>query len=191
MRILESFKYYDVIHCYNVESHAKLVVFDSSALIILQKTGLLDILLGFFNCLISYEVYKECVINGKQIRQPDAYHIGKKIEDNSINVGKVNADVKEFMKKFSLGEGESASILLYKEAGANLLAIDDHKAINICRIHNVSFATSLSLSVACFRNNIIDRKECENIIQHMASVGRYKDELIQKALFEVRSENEK
>lgn len=62
------------------------------------------------------------------------------------------------------------------------MATDDHKAVNICKIYGIPFMTALTFVIKAFEIRIIDKSEAKDMVKNLSIYGRYKDELIYKAL---------
>ena len=162
----------------------KIVVSDASTLILLEKITLLDKLLKNFSFIISSEVYNEAIIKGKKVKSEDSYSIENKINKNLIQVKEIKNKkrLNEIIKEFGLGEGEAEAIILFLQENADFLATDDHKAINACKIHKIPFMTALAFVIECFDIKLIAGNEAKEMIRDLSIYGRYKDELIYKAL---------
>ena len=163
---------------------SKIIVSDASTLILLQKISLLDKLVKNFEIIIPEEVYKETVLNGKEKKISDAYQIENKIKENLIKVKKIkNKDsVNKIMNEFGTAEGETESIILFLELKADIFATDDHKSINVCKAYKIPFMTALTFVVdGCIKKSIANN-EAKKMIGELSMYGRYKDELIYKAL---------
>ena len=162
----------------------KVVISDASTLILLQKITLLDKLLKNFSFSIPNEVYKEAIIKGKKVKSEDAYSIENKINKNLIEVKKIkNKDkLRQIINEFGLGEGEAEAIALFLQENADVLSTDDHKAINVCKIYEIPFMTALTFVVECFGTELITKNEAKRMIKDLSILGRYKNELIYKAL---------
>lgn len=174
-------KYNNVLQCNKLE---KIVVSDASTLILLQKIMLLDKLVKNFSFIIPNEVYDEAVAKGKKIESKDAYLIESKVNKSLINVKKIK-DKKKFnhiIKEFGLGKGEAEAVVLFLQERADVLAVDDHKAINVCRIYQIPFMTALTFAVSSYNNNTLNRDESKKMIERLGIYGRYKDEMIYRAL---------
>lgn len=174
-------KYNNVLQCNKL---IKIIVSDASTLILLQKIMLLDILVKKFRFIIPHEVYDEAVIKGKKIKSKDAYLIEDKVNKDIINVKKIK-DKKGFnriINEFGLGWGETEAIILYSQEKADILAIDDHRAINVCKIYQIPFMTALTFVVSSYNNKIINKNEAKEMIENLSIYGRYKNEMIYKAL---------
>ncbi|MBI2647196.1 hypothetical protein HYW99_01850, partial [Candidatus Woesearchaeota archaeon] len=111
----------------------KVIISDASTLILLQKITLLDKLLKNFGFIIPNEVYNEAVIKGKKAKSEDSYSIENKINKNLIKVKKIKnkEQLNQIINEFGLGEGEAEAIILFLQENADVLATDDHKAINV------------------------------------------------------------
>ena len=112
--------------------------------------------------------------------------IRKRIEENKIKIIDVeNEPVKEIMKTFNIEKGESESIVLaIKEK--DFSATDDGKAIRVASILGLKYLTVLSfILLLCYKKKITS-KEATIMINKIANYGRYKKELIDHALKEVK-----
>jgi len=163
---------------------SKVIVSDASTLILLQKIALLDKLVKNFNFIIPPEIYNEAVIKGKDVKSKDAYLIEDKVKNKLIKVKEINdkRKVAEIINEFGLAEGESEAIILFLQEKADNLATDDHKAINVCKIYKIPFVTALTFVIEAHEMKIINRNAAMDLIKNLGVYGRYKDELIYKAL---------
>jgi predicted nucleic acid-binding protein len=177
----ERFKYNNVLHCNKLN---KIIISDASTLILLQKVALLDKLVKKARFIIPQEVYSEAIIKGKNVKSKDSYLIEDKITDNIIKVKNVKnmKKVSQIMSEFGLARGESEAIALFLEENADILAIDDHKAINICKIYKIPFMTALTFVINAHSTKLIMKNEAKEMIKNLGVYGRYKDELIYAAL---------
>ena len=162
----------------------KVIVADASTVILLQKITLLDNLVKEFEFIIPEEVYKEAVITGKIKKSIDSYQIEDKTNKNLIKIKKVKdkKEVKQLIDEFGLAEGETEAIVLFLQEKADILAIDDHKSINVCRVYKIPFMTALTFVLDSYNLKIIGESKAREMIENLAIYGRYKTELIYKAL---------
>jgi hypothetical protein len=65
---------------------------------------------------------------------------------------------------------------------ANILAIDDHKSINVCKIYKIPFATALTFVLDLYGRRTIKLKEAKNTIEKLGIYGRYKDVFYPKTI---------
>lgn len=158
---------------------SKIVISDSSTLILLQRISLIEKLLNKFQIIIPAEVFDEAVTNGKARKFSDAYKIEEKINAKQITVKEVSVD--KIDKEFNLGKGETAAISLFLQTKADMLAVDDHKAINVCKILDIPFMTALTFVVYSYQNKLIEKKPANAMIDELSIYGRYKYELINNA----------
>lgn len=163
---------------------SKVVVSDASTLILLQKVSLLDKLITNMKFMIPPEVYNEAVVKGKNVKSKDSYLIENKIKNNSIKIKKINnkRKIRDIIREFGLGEGEAEAIALFLQENADILAADDHKAINVCKIYKIPFMTALTFILDSCSQNAIMKNDAKEMIKNLGIYGRYKDELIYKAL---------
>ena len=145
---------------------------------------MLDRLLKNFKCIIPQEVYNEAVIKGIKIKSKDAYLLETNINNNLIKIKKIKDEkrINDIIKEFGLGRGESEAIALFLQENADILAADDHKAINVCKIYRIPFMTALTFVVSASDIKLIAKDEAKEMIKDLGVYGRYKYELIYKAL---------
>ena len=170
----------------------KIIVSDASTLISLQKIALLDKLVKNFNFIIPPEVYNESVIKGKNVKSRDAYLIEDKINKNLIKLKKIKDEkrIEYIIKEFGLGKGETEAIALFLQENADILATDDHKAINLCKVYKIQFMTALTFVISAFDIKIVNENKAKEMIKDLSIYGRYKDELIYKALNYIGGKND-
>lgn len=178
---IEKFKYNNVLQCNKLN---KIIISDASTLILLQKIVLLDKLVKNFEFIISEEIYNEAVIKGKKLKSKDSYLIENKITKEIIKIKKIKRPnkVNQIINEFSLEKGEAEAIVLFLQEKADVLAIDDHKAINVCKIYKIPFMTALTFVITALDSKLIMKSEAKEMIKDLCIYGRYKDELIYKAL---------
>src|SRR3989338_4603140 len=168
---------------------SKIIISDASTLILLQKIDLLDKLVKSFEFIIPEEVYKEAVIKGKEKKFSDSYQIENKIKQNLIKVKKIKNiySVNKLLKEFGTAEDETEAIVLFLELKADILATDDHKSINVCRAYKIPFMTALTFVLDSFSREIVTKNTVRKMIESLGVYGRYKNELIYKALSHVEA----
>ncbi len=123
-------------------------------------------------------------MQGKIKKFEDAYKIENKISKNDIKIRKIKNKwrYKEIISQFGIGEGEAESISLFLQEKADILAIDDHKSINVCKVYNIPFMTALTFVVNSYKRKLIRKEESKKMIKDLGIHGRYKDEIIYRAL---------
>ena len=157
-----------------------MIVIDSSSLILLAKTGILDIVIkGIKQKLtVPEQVYNECTSNKSLF---DAQIIEKRLEERSIARKDIqNRELcKKILKDFNLGKGEAEAISLCMEFKAGIVT-DDKKAINACKILKIKFATAPKLLIQLRKKNLITKVEAGLVVEQMQKFGRYSGEIINK-----------
>lgn len=160
-----------------------LVIYDSSTLILLAKSDLIDTALKYFGKFIIPEaVYQESVERGKEAKKHDAFLIESRIKENKIEVKKLKRKefTKKLLKDFKLGKGEAESIGLYLQEEGDLLGVDDKEGIKVCKIFKIKIFTAISLLVHLANEGEIDNWKPK--LEKLKKYGRYSDKIISKAL---------
>src|SRR3989338_5355483 len=152
----------------------KIIVSDSSTLILLQKISLLDKLVRNFEFIIPEEVYKETVIKGKEKKFSDSYQIENKIKENLIKVKKIRdrGSVNKIMNEFGTAEGDTEAIALFLEFKADILATDDHKSINVCKAYKIPFMTTLTFVLDSHIRKFVTNNGAKKMIEDLSVYGR-------------------
>lgn len=155
-----------------------MVVFDTSTLILLARTGLLDQFLEHIgqDLLIPKEVEREACKVKKSL---DALMIQKAIMEERIKVFglKDRKTCQKIGKDFSLGKGEAEAIVpaLSKQG---LLGIDDKKGINACKLLRIPFTTAMAILVRMREKRIITKREALASLSRLEKYGRYSTEIV-------------
>jgi predicted nucleic acid-binding protein len=160
----------------------KIIIADSSALIILEKCRLLDVLAGRYPVVIPGAVYQEVVNDRTLSLYADAEAIAALVAHDKINVAVVSAA--ETMP-VSLGRGESEAIVLAKQMNTAVVATDDGKAVKACRYLGVPFIISPKVALALLRRGAIDFNRAKAAIEKMKLIGRYSTDIISEAMIEL------
>lgn len=167
-----------------------LVISDASTLILLQKIRLLECLVKKFRFAITPQVRNEAVEKGKAKNAPDAYAIEKKLTKGEVSVEqpKNNKLIEDIMSGFGTELGETETIALYLETKKGIVAVDDRKPMRVCSAYDVPFTTALALVLMSKDLNLLTIEEAKKMIMLLGSYGRYKYDLINKALEMVEGE---
>lgn len=155
-----------------------MTVIDSSSLILLAKTDVLDVTIKNLKekLTIPEEVYAECMAKKESF---DAQIIEKRVKEHAILRRKVSD--KELCYRiandFNLGRGEAEAIVLCIELKSGMIT-DDKKAINACKILKIEFGTVLGLIAQFYRKNFIALTEAKSITKKLKKIGRYSSEIM-------------
>jgi predicted nucleic acid-binding protein len=159
-----------------------MVVFDSSTLILTAKIEILDIFLNSMtiDVVVPDAVENECCRGKKTF---DALAIRKILEDGRIAIKSVKNEsiVAKLQSDFNMGRGESETIALAFEHKANLVAIDDRKGIQACKLSGIAFTTALAILVQCGRKGQLNRIQAQEKLASLAKFARYKPATLEDA----------
>jgi predicted nucleic acid-binding protein len=159
-----------------------MIVFDSSTLLLLAKSGLLD---NFIND------YKDEIIIPSEVKEEscdrknsfDALLIQKRIDEKKIKTVKVH-NIKlceKLMQDFSIAKGEAEALVLSLEKKTALFAVDDKNAIKASKILKIPFTTAISILVRLVEKGVVDISRASEILERLAAYGRYKNTTIREA----------
>ena len=163
-----------------------MIVFDSSTLILLAKTDLLELFVLDFHekILIPSKVRTEVCIEKRE----ETPLIVKLIKDKRIEVleAKNSRQIKKFMDDFNIDSGEAEALTLAIQEGAGIVATDDRNAIRACKILKLEFITAIAVLIRAFEKKLIDRDEAVVKLQKLKSVGRYSRTIIEDAVKRIK-----
>jgi predicted nucleic acid-binding protein len=159
-----------------------MIVFDSSTLILLAKTGLLDDFLKDYQgkVLIPREVEAESCSRKKSF---DALLLQKRIQENGITVAKLlnRALSEQLMQDFNIFRGEAESLALAIEKKANLVATDDKNAVKACRVLKMPFTSAIAILIRMAERKVIAMDRVKAALAALMKYGRYSDGIIKEA----------
>ena len=164
-----------------------MVVSDSSTLILLAKSNMLDPSLAYFGGItIPGAVEREVVGAGLKHGFDDALLVRERINQGKIRVvagpPKIAATLQ---REYGLHAGEAGALALYLRLKADLLGVDDGKAVKVCRILQVRFFTALSLAIHLAQERIIPKMEALACAEALGNHGRYTKEELELAFDEI------
>ncbi len=165
-----------------------LMVADSSALILLAKCSLLEIVCKLFEVVapktVTIEVASEDLIR----KYPDAALISDLVTKGVIKVKRPGSA--GFTMPISLHQGEKDALLLAIKLKRALLATDDGKAIKAARFLKVPFIITPKIVVELFRLQKISFKKARDSLEKLGKIGRYSPEIIADALVSLMEEKD-
>ena len=157
--------------------HPKLVS-DSSTLILLIKSGLVEYILRTTTIIIPQKVYEESVKIPKETGYKDAYEIDNLVIKKKIKIGKVDEKTaKKFETMFKLAGGEKDSLALAFELKLPMLC-DDKKGRNAAKVLNIKTISAISLLEALCKKRRINKKMALKSLDKLQKYGWYKEDLI-------------
>jgi predicted nucleic acid-binding protein len=160
----------------------KIVISDSSMLILVSKLDILDTMLETFESIIIPEgVRVEVVDRGKEGKKMDALLVEKRIDDGKILVKKISKDDEKnkLMNDFNIHSGEAEAVLLYLEEKADLLGTDDYQTLKTCKILNIHYFTTPLFLFQSHVNRKIEKAFALRKLERLSKFGWYKYEIIE------------
>ncbi|MEK6982394.1 MAG: hypothetical protein AABX38_05675 [Candidatus Micrarchaeota archaeon] len=157
-------------------------VFDSSTLILLAKTEILDQFMDNYQkkVVIPQRVFEESC---NQKMTFDSLLIKKRVEEGKISIRNIKDKnmVAKISNEFGLGSGESEAIVLCLEQKAELIGLDDRLGINACKILKIPFTNALAILIRLYEKGRIDKQRANAILGRLIYYGRYSKEFIEIA----------
>ena len=156
------------------------IVADSSALILLAKCGLLDVLCRAHQVLVPSSVVAEVASEELVEKYPDAALIADLIASEQMAI----QEPEEFgvQLRVALDQGETDAILLARELQEVVLATDDRKAIRTARFLNIPFIITPRIVIDLFKANQVPVEDARKAIEKLKVFGRYSRDIIADAL---------
>jgi len=163
-----------------------MIVFDSSTLILLARTDMLELFISNFQgrVLIPEKVRFEVCVEGRE----ETPFIVKLIEDRKIEILKArnSRQIKKLMDDFNIDVGEAEALTLAILEEAHVVATDDRSAIKACKILKLEFVTAIAVLIRAFEKKLIDRDEILAKLQKLKSIGRYSSAIIEDATKKIK-----
>ena len=146
-----------------------IVVSDSTPLIHLAKAGCIEILFGLYKeILITNEVYREVVEEGKLLENEDAWIIEKYLS-KGFHVMSPASSSEYLIEKYFIHRGEADSIQIAKETGAQLLLMNERDGRNAAKREGLKVKGTIGLLFEALKTGIITEEEVLSIL------GQFKD----------------
>ena len=154
----------------------KIVIADTGALLSLGHVGYIDLIEKVFgDFYIAWAVWQE--LNDYDHPEFDK-HALKELETRVVKIKSKNYLL------MVMDYGESESVILYEEMGADFLLVDDNKARTLAESLNINCIGSIGLLLKAKQKELIT--ELKPIFEKWISTGRYfSKNLLNKILLEV------
>ncbi len=153
-----------------MELELRRVATDSSSIILLQKSLLLDRFLSSYHAIVAEEVYTELTMVPKK-----GSVILKQLLQSRVTAAGDEIDHPK------MGKGESATIGLYQAGLCDFILLDDRRAANYCRTFKIPFINSLLISRILCLCGAIDEDEAEMSMALLHQKGYYSAAIISQA----------
>ena len=157
----------------------RVVVADSSSLILLAKCSLLRSYTGRVQLVAPRQVIEEAAAPELWEFHPDAREIARCAEEGTLRVEEATHEAE---LPLSLGAGEAAAIRLFLAEKADLLLSDDRRALTTCRLLAIPFTTTPRVIVDLAAAAAIEPVRARRALEKIAVVGRYSRDVIAAAL---------
>ncbi len=161
------------------------IIADASALILLSKAGVLELLVERNNVITTKVVYEE-VIKGKEKGRSDSLLVERLVREGLLRVKFPNKSVKKKVERlFNLKAGELEVIsLAYKTKNAVLS--DDRKCLTASNALGIQFMCSLDIIIAMYRRKAINKQRALECIERLEEYGWYAKDLIKNYKEEIK-----
>lgn len=156
-----------------------MIVFDASTLILLAKLDILELVLKKYSGVIPESVRDEIIYK----RGIDTELIVQQIKSGNLIIEKnpKKDKVKQILRDFPLGSGETSALIIAKEKDI-LFATDDGLAIKVCKIFNVKFTTAIHFLIEAGLGKSLTMAK----LKLLQKYGRYSGEIIKDAEERIR-----
>lgn len=157
-----------------------MLVFDSSTLILTAKIELLDVLLSHLNMEVA--IPKSVEEEGCEGRRTlDSLMIQRAVDESRITTKRVKNRklVAKLEADFTMARGESEAIALALQERAALVAIDDKRGINACKLTGIPFTTAADILVRIRQKGLNDHNDALDRLSALSKFGRYKRSILE------------
>jgi predicted nucleic acid-binding protein len=152
------------------EEYMKVVAADSSSIILLQKTALLDHFWGAYRVVIAASVYGEVTSHRKTGVAELAALLRTSVREPCFDGVEGN-----------MGDGERDTLSLYREGYGDFILVDDKKAAQYCRKKGIPFVNGLLVPRLLLGGKLISRDACRLYTARLAQQGYYSETIIRRA----------
>jgi predicted nucleic acid-binding protein len=159
----------------------KVLVLDSSAVILLTKCGLLETACAAFELFVPPSVVSETASKELSKKYPDAAFVLDLISRGRIKTALPSATKPRIPLSLHRGEAEALSAAL--TLPNSVLATDDGKAIRAARFLKIPFIITPKIVVELFRLRKVSFPEARKAVEKLGKVGRYTPDIIAEAMF--------
>ena len=149
----------------------KNVVVDSSSIILLQKTDLLETLLSNYSIIIADSVYRELTLAEKK----GTADLVRLLAGRSVK------PLRNQVISSSMDLGERDTIELYREGYGDFVLIDDKKAAKYCKTLSIPFINSLLVPRIFLAVGLLSADEYLQKFEELVNVGYYSEYIVVRA----------
>lgn len=159
---------------------------DSDTLIKLTRVGAKEPVASAVKLVVSPEVEREAVEEGKERGFPDAFEIERNLKKGLLKTSKTSKakGTEVMVKKLGLKGGEADVFRLFKSGKCKAVASGDQKFLDLVSALNVPFTTPSGLLIYAWRMKKIGSKKCLELLEKLRLM--ISEEEYQLALFELK-----
>ncbi len=156
-------------------------VSNATPLIYLAKTSQLGLLDHIYDrVFIPEAVYREVVVEGKKLKEKDAYYVERAIKEGWIIVEHVKS---VYPLDIPVHPGEAEVISLAKVKGIDTVITDDAKARAVCEVAGLRPVGILYLMLRAVKDHLLDFDQFLLALEAMVECGFYlKEEVYLRAI---------
>ena len=163
-----------------------MVIFDSSTLILLARTEVLEVFIANFTgqVLIPEKVKEEVLVkDGTEMLQVAAL-----IEGGQISVLRVSDRklLQKLVEDFNIDLGEAEAITLALQKRGAMVATDDRNAIRACKLLKIDLITAIAILIRAAEKKLFSRSESLLKLEKLEAIGRYKKSIIADAKKQIK-----
>jgi predicted nucleic acid-binding protein len=163
-----------------------MVIFDSSTLILLARTEMLEVFISDFSgqVFMSERVKEEVLIKDGE----ETLQVAALIDGGSIGVLRVDDRKlpRKLVEDFSIDLGEAEAITLALKKKGTVIATDDKNAIRACKLLRIDFITAIAILIRAAEKKLLSKSEALLKLERLESIGRYRKSIIADARKQIR-----
>ncbi len=163
----------------------KIVVSDTSSLILLSKASVLERVCAKYEIYIPPSVEKEATSPELRKKHTDANQIHDLIQSKALRVRKLRRRSKLTVR---LGPGEADAVRLFQQLNADVLLTDDGKAIKVFRMLRIPFTISPNIVLELYKKGDVKFDEALRSLEQLRVHGRYSPDIIAESLLKLQKE---
>ena len=151
-----------------------MIVVDASVLIVLAKTGRLEILKEVYGQVVVGPVVKrEVVEQGKAISAPGVEWIENAVEEGWISLVRLRAEEEKLMRRIvrtsHLDAGEAESLALANSRGLPVI-VDDKEARALAAAMRLEFLGTAGVLLEAFLQGVLKLGELEEAVKELSNI---------------------
>ena len=151
---------------------AKSTIVDASSAIILDKAGLLHLLVRTYRVVLAGSVYQEITVKSDSC----AEECKRLVQEKKVNV--CDQPLVNYSTSQGLDRGEAETIELFKTGVGDFIITDDGSAAKYCKKEGLPFINALLFPVILKHAEVSPSAFCNRAFEDVMGIGRYSDKII-------------